>query len=103
MDVAGEAVTASKVFDLSKQERRGFLASDAQTIGFVDGLVYRLVDDVGRHRILLGNGIGDKHASLQTHVQFCLESGGEVLRRVNAVIYLETAVALVLLTTMTDT
>ena len=64
LDVAFEAVASGEVLDLGEQEGGRLLAADAQAAGLVDSLVDGPVDDVGRHGVLLGDGVGDEHATL---------------------------------------
>ena len=71
----------------------GLLAVDTLGVGFGDGVVDGPVDDVGVHGVLLGDGVGDEHAAPHAKFKFGAEDSGKLLRGVDAVVYLESAVA----------
>ena len=68
LDVALEAVAAGQLLHAGQQERGDGLAVDALLIRLGDGLVDGGVDDLVIHGVLLGDGVRDEHAALETQL-----------------------------------
>ena len=60
---------------------------------FGDGLVDGGVNARRVHRVLLRDGVGDEHAAAEAHFELGLEGRGELFRRVDAVVHLESALS----------
>ena len=68
LEVCCERAAAGHVLDVRKQERRDCLAVDMLGVCLCDCLIDDLVHVIGVHRILLGDGVADDGAALETHV-----------------------------------
>ncbi len=63
------------------------LAVDTGGLGFLDGLVDGLVDDVRVHGVLLRDGVGHQHAAAQAELVLGLEGFGQLRRGVDLIVH----------------
>ena len=78
LNVGIQAAAAGDVLDLGQQEGRGGLAVDALLLGLLHGLINGLIDDIGVHGVLLGDGVRHQHAAAQAQLTLDMERLGQL-------------------------